>query len=179
MPRVLLALALIALSAGTALPLEMGRDLDWRDLGWRDYHNESFGITAVYPSRVFRFERASTAGDGELFVSKDGRAQLLIGALQNEEGYSPASYQRFIASHSYPGLSADYAPVRGTWTVLSGTMGETMVYEKAMFSCGGRGISSFAMTYPVEQRGLYDRIVERIEHTFRPGTESCSQHARF
>ena len=54
-----------------------------------------------------------------------------------------------------------------------------MVYEKAMFSCGGGLISSFAMTYPVEQRSLYDRIVERIEHTFRPGAEGCSEHARF
>jgi len=58
-------------------------------------------------------------------------------------------------------------------------MGETMIYEKAMFSCGGRVISSFAMTYPVEQRSLYDRIVERIEHTSSPGAEGCSEHARF
>jgi hypothetical protein len=176
MRRALLALSLITLSATAALTLE---DPGWRnsDLGWREYRNQRFGITLVYPSRVFRFERASTAGDGELFVSRDGRAQLLIGALENQERYSPASYQRFIASQSYPGLKVDYAPVGGTWTVLSGTMGEMMVYEKAMFSCGGRMISSFAMTYPVEERRLYDRIVEEIEHTFRPGREGCSQHA--
>jgi hypothetical protein len=176
MRRVLLALSLITLSATAALTLE---NPGWRnsDLGWREYRNQRFGITLLYPSRVFRFERASTAGDGELFVSRDGRAQLLIGALENQEHYSPASYQRFIASQSYPGLKVDYAPVRGTWTVLSGTVGETMVYEKAMFNCGGGMIASFAMTYPVEERRLYDRIVEEIEHTFRPGTESCSQHA--
>ena len=178
MRSVLLALALLILETAAAFSMEVR---DWRsvDLEWRDYRNAQFGITAVYPSRVFRFERASTAGDGELFVSKDGRARLLIGALENREHFSPESYQRFIASQSYPGLNVDYSPVRGTWTVLSGTMGETMVYEKAMFSCGGRMISTFAMTYPVEQRGLYDRIVERIEHTFRPGSERCSEHARF
>jgi hypothetical protein len=178
MRRVLLALVLVALEMGTAFSAEV-RDWTNVDLHWDEYRNERFGITAEYPSRVFRFERASSAGDGELFVSKDGRARLLIGALENREHFSPESYQRFIASQSYPGLKVDYSPVRGTWTVLSGTMGETMVYEKAMFSCGGGLISSFAMTYPVEQRSLYDRIVERIEHTFRPGAEGCSEHARF
>jgi hypothetical protein len=179
MQRVLFAVVLLfAVGAGTAFSTEV-RDWPRVDLGWRDYRNEHLGITAVYPSRVFRFERASTAGDGELFVSKDGRARLLIGAMENHDHFSPESYQRFIASQSYPGLKVDYSPVRGTWTVLSGTMGETMVYEKAMFSCGGRVISSFAMTYPVEQRSLYDRIVERIEHTFSPGAEGCSEHARF
>jgi hypothetical protein len=96
MRRVLLALSLITLSATAALTVE---DPGWRnsDLGWREYRNQRFGITLVYPSRVFRFERASTAGDGELFVSRDGRAQLLIGALENQEHYSTASYQRFIS----------------------------------------------------------------------------------
>jgi hypothetical protein len=178
MQRVLFALVLLAVGAGTVFSMEVR---DWRgvDLGWGNYRNERFGITAEYPTRVFRLERASSAGDGELFVSKDGHARLLIGALENSEHFSPASYQRFISSQSYPGLKVDYSPIRGTWTVLSGTMGETMVYEKAMFSCGGQVISSFAMAYPVEQRSLYDRIVERIEHTFSPGAEGCSEHARF
>jgi hypothetical protein len=42
-------------------------------------------------------------------------------------------------------------------------------YEKAMFSCAGRLITSFAMIYRSEQRQLFDRIVERVEHSFRPG----------
>ena len=44
-----------------------------------------------------------------------------------------------------------------------------------IFSCNGRLINSFAMIYPSERGGLFDRIVEGIEKSFRPGTASCPE----
>jgi hypothetical protein len=120
---------------------------------------------------------SSASGDGDLYESRDGKARLLVGALANSDHLTPRSYQAFIARQSYPGLRVDYAPIRGTWTVLSGTIDGTMIYEKAMFSCGGAVINTFALTYPVAERGLYDRIVEVIEHTFRPALQECGQNA--
>ncbi len=63
----------------------------------------------------------------------------------------------------------DYAPVGRSWSVLSGTLGDKMIYEKAMFTCGGAVISSFALVYPIAEREFYDSIVEDIEDSFRPG----------
>ena len=140
---------------------------------WVDHHNERFGLGLSYPANVFRLERATTEGDGRLFRSSDGKARLLIGAFVNTDRHSPASYQRFAARYSYAGMTIDYAPIGRSWTVLSGIRGDTMVYEKAMFSCGGMLINSFAMLYPVEERDFYDPIVERIEDSFRPGQGEC------
>jgi hypothetical protein len=140
---------------------------------WTDHRNERFGVGLSYPADVFRFDRATTEGDGQLFKSSDGKARLLVGAFANTERLSPASYQRFAARYSYPGITVDYAPLGSTWTVLSGIRGDTMVYEKAMFSCGGELINSFAILYPVVERDFYDPIVERIEDSFRPGQEEC------
>ena len=81
-------------------------------LDWTVYHNERFGLEMRYPADVFSRRRTSEARDGDLFATPDGRAKLLIGALENTEGHSPASYQRFITRKSYPGLRVDYAPVR-------------------------------------------------------------------
>ena len=154
--------------------------VDRDQLGWTEYRNERFGFVMQYPATVFASHRVSASGDGELFETPDGEARLLVGALPNRDHFTPSSYQDFIAQQSYPGLKADYAPVRGTWTVLSGTMDDTMIYEKAMFSCGGSLISTFALTYPVAERDFYDRIVEGVEHTFRPGLQGCGQDdARF
>jgi hypothetical protein len=47
--------------------------------------------------------------------------------------------------------------------VLSGEGKGKTFYEKVMFSCGGRLISSFAMIYPTEQRHIFDPVVERID----------------
>ena len=38
-----------------------------------------------------------------------------------------------------------------------------------MFSCRGRLVNVFAITYPVAKRSLFDPVVERMEDTFRPG----------
>ena len=159
----------LATSAGLARPAD--------EFGWTVYRNERFGLQMRYPAQVFSSQRTSDARDGDLFATPDGSAKLLIGAFENTEGFSPAAYQQFIARESYPGLRADYAPVGQTWTVLSGTRGETMVYEKVMFSCAGRVINSFALVYPIAERRLYDPIVEAIEDSFRPGVAGCDQHA--
>jgi hypothetical protein len=52
-----------------------------------------------------------------------------------------------------------------------------MVYEKVMFSCSGAVINSFALIYPLEERQLFDPIVEAIEDSFRPGLARCGDHA--
>ena len=120
--------------------------------GWTEYRNDRFGLIMRYPSAVFSAHRSSASGDGDLYETSDGKARLLVGVLANNDHFTPGTYQAFIAKQSYPGLKADYAPIRGTWTVLSGTIDGTMIYEKAMFSCGDGLISTFAMTYPVAER---------------------------
>ena len=146
-------------------------------LDWTVYQNERFGLQMRYPADVFSQRRTSEARDGDLFATPDGRAKLLIGVLENTEGHSSASYQRFITRESYPGLRVDYSPVRQSWSVLSGTRGDTMIYEKVMFSCAGKVINSFAIVYPIAERSFYDPIVESIENSFRPSAAGCDQHA--
>jgi hypothetical protein len=168
--RYLLSLAFVvcAASAVSAQP---------RSLGWSEYQNAKFGLQLRYPADVFDNRRTSEARDGDLFATSDGSANLLVGAFANAEGFSPASYQRFIARESYPGLKIDYAPVGQQWSVLSGTRDDVMIYEKVIFSCGGRVINSFALVYPIAERKFYDPIVETIEDSFRPGAARCDQHA--
>lgn len=162
-------LAIGTMSAASARPAA--------DLGWTGYQNPRFGLQMRYPAELFTVHRRSQAGDGDLFTTADGSAKLLIGAFENAERHSPASYQRYIARESYPGLRADYAPVGAGWTVLSGTRGDMMIYEKVILSCSGQVINSFALVYPIAERGLYDPIVEAIEDSFRPGTVGCDEHA--
>jgi hypothetical protein len=169
------ALFSVALLAGLTLATPSESYVE--DLGWASYRNERFGVTLQYPAAIFEREQTSETGDGVLFTTADERAKLLVGALDNLDAHSPRSYQRYIERESYPGLRVDYAPVGHTWAVLSGTRGDTMVYEKVMFSCGGRVINSFAMTYPITERDFYDPIVEEIEDSFRPGAEGCGRHA--
>ena len=123
-----------------------------------------------YPGDLFQPEKTSEAGDGQVFVSRDGAARLLVGALPNDTGQSPAAYQDYIARESYAGYRIDYRRLAGNWFVLSGEGGGKTFYEKVMFSCAGRLINSFAMVYPTDQRRIPSiRVVEGMEKSFRPG----------
>jgi hypothetical protein len=89
--------------------------------------------------------------------------------LRNADGLSPASYQDYIARTSYADYAIGYRRLGSTWFVLSGEGNGKTFYEKVMFSCAGRIINSFALIYPTDQARMFDRIVEGIEASFRPG----------
>jgi hypothetical protein len=138
---------------------------------WTEYRNDKFGFSLEYPAGVFVVERTAEAGDGQVFVARDANARLLVGALVNDSGFTPGTYQDYIARRSYGEYQISYRRLGGYWFVLSGERQGTIFYEKVIFSCGGRVINSFAMIYPAERRDVFDPIVEQVEKTFRPGRD--------
>jgi hypothetical protein len=136
---------------------------------WTAHRNERYGFSLQYPTDIFSPERSSEAGDGTVFSSADGQAKLLVGALPNEDGQSVAAYQDYVQRNSYADFAVDYHPLGSNWFVLSGDGGGKTFYEKVMFSCDGRLISSFALIYPTADKRRFDAIVEGIQATFRPG----------
>lgn len=142
---------------------------------WVEHRNEKYGFRLEYPADVFKLERTTQAGDGHGFVSADGKARLLVGALQNDEGSTPAAYQDYIARNSYGSFKVTYRPLGETWFVLSGEGDGKIFYEKVIFSCSGKLINSFAMVYPIDSRSVFDPLLERMEDSFRAGL-SC-EHA--
>jgi hypothetical protein len=138
---------------------------------WHTYNNERYGFSLKYPSSLFAVERTAEAGDGQLFVAKNGAARLLVGSLSNDGNFTPATYQAYLARSSYADYRISYRRLGGSWFALSGESNGRIFYEKAMFSCAGQRINSFALIYPSDQRHVFDPIVERIEDTFRPGAK--------
>jgi hypothetical protein len=159
--RLLVAAALVKVSALAAAAQDVAT-----------YRNERYGFSLSYPAGTFA-EGPSPGADGGVFVSRDGNARLLVGALPNESGIGLRDYRAFVLEQSYPGADIDYAPVRGSWFVLSGTRDGTMFYERVTFTCGGRLINSWAMLYPAAEREVYDRIVEQVARSYRAGAASC------
>jgi len=136
---------------------------------WRTYSNARYGFSLQYPSDIFAVQRTTEADDGRLFVAKNGDAQLLVGTLTNDTAFTPHSYQTYVAQNSYADYRISYQRRGDSWFALSGEGNGKIFYEKAMFSCAGRRINSFAVIYPSDQRAIFDRIVERVEDSFRPG----------
>ncbi len=136
------------------------------------YRNPLYGFTLSYPTAFFT-PQEPLAEEGRVWISPDGNARLLAGGLPNAEGLSLRAYRDLVMRESYPGANVDYAPVRDTWFVLSGTRDGMIFYERVTFTCGGRVINSWALLYPEAERRVYDRITEAVARSYRPGGGKC------
>ncbi len=136
---------------------------------WATVESERFGYSMAYPGSVFLPEPEYSSEEVRVFFSRDKHAKLLVGAFPNTEDTSLADYRAFLLENNYAGGELDYAPVRGTWFVVSGARDGTMFYERVSFTCGGRLINSWAMLYPVAERDVYDRVVEAVARAYTPG----------
>jgi hypothetical protein len=164
------ALAVLA-AAVAAAPVSEAREATAGD--WSRYQNERFGFRLEYPANLFRVERTTEAGDGRVFAAHDGQARLLVGALSNQDHHSAKSYQDFLAHTSYANYTITYRPLGDDWLVLSGEADGTIFYEKAILSCGGELISSFALLYPADKRDTFEPILARIANSFVASTKPC------
>jgi hypothetical protein len=162
--RVMLAAA-VACAPLVAGPVVARPRLD----SWATVINERHGFAIAYPVDVFEQKEAPKTDEGGVFISKDGKAKLLVGAFENAEHQSLEDYRQFLISDQYAGAKIDYAPVKDRWFVLSGERNDETFYERVSFTCGGKLINSWAMLYPTSERKTYDRVVEAVARTYTPG----------
>jgi hypothetical protein len=165
-----LAVLALAATAGPAVAAVTAMAAGVMDGGWTTYRNARHGYMIAYPTNAFAEPPENETEDGRVVVSKSGSARLLVGAFENSDNTSLADYRAYVLERNYAGATIDYAPVRGSWFVLSGTRDGTMFYERVSFTCGGRLINSWALLYPVAERKTWDRIVERVARTYTSGS---------
>jgi hypothetical protein len=161
----------VLVAAVAAVAVSEAREATGGD--WSRYQNERFGFQLEYPANLLRVERTTEAGDGRVFAAHDGQARLLVGALSNEDHHSAKSYQDFLARTSYAQYRITDRGLGDDWLVLSGEADGKVFYEKAILSCDGALISSFALLYPADQREVYEPILARVANSFVPSTRPC------
>ena len=159
---------LLRAAAGLAMlaaPAVAGPKLD----DWATVKNARHGFTIAYPVDVFEQKGEPKTDEGRLLTSKDGKAKLLIGAFENAESSTLNEYRDFLLQGQWAGAAIDYDVMRTKWFVLSGVRNGEIFYERVSFTCGGKLINSWAMTYPEAEKKTYDRVLEAIARTYLPG----------
>lgn len=136
---------------------------------WITLNNPRYGYQIAYPAGVFAPAESRDSQSGQVLVSRDGAAKLMVGTFDNEDAITLEEYRAQILSANYAGAELDYAPRRDRWFIVSGTRGDMHFYERVSFTCGGRLINSWALVYPVAERRFYDRVVEAVAPTYSPG----------
>jgi hypothetical protein len=183
--RCLLGALCIALSnfaqASPSTAQAKARNLDTQ--GWSTYRSPSYGFSFTFPDGLFKLDQSSVqANGGGIWLTDDRRARLIATSGPNTSSDTISAYRQTILTESYTGARLDYAPILPNGFVLSGVMpsaqGERMFYERVTFACDGRFIYGWQMMYPAGQRQKFDRIVEAVSRSYKPGRGSkgdCSE----
>ncbi len=133
---------------------------------WETYRNPRFGYSLLFPAELLRLVSESPDGQNVEFRSADGQTKLRVLTVSNRDNVSPREYRAQVVGSLSDYRAIQYGPMGGSWFVLSGVRGGSIFYQKVVFSCGGRIINAFAMTYPSAEKRGYDPIVTTIEKNF-------------
>ena len=136
---------------------------------WATVLHARHGFQIAYPGNVFLPSSGPVNEDGQVFVSRDGAAKLIVGAFANDGAATLREYRSQILEQNYAGADIDFGPIRRNWFIVSGTRGTMHFYERVSFTCDGHLINSWALLYSASMRAYYDRVVEAIAPTYSPG----------
>jgi len=135
---------------------------------WTTYRNASFGFALRYPAGVFVLDSGQSNDNVQTFVSRDGRATLRILAAENTAGMTLAGFRRTVMKR-YAGASFGDAPRREHWFALSGTRDGGAFFERVTFSCDGKSMHGWQMTYPSSERATYDKLAKLVLRNYPHG----------
>jgi hypothetical protein len=132
---------------------------------WRTFTNPEFGTRVEFPSGLFSVsEGQPQQGTGQRFRTADGRAQLSLYSLRNDQALTPAGYLR--ANLQVPRKSLYYRRITPTFFAISANHGNLIYYSRCNFVRGA--IHCAYIVYPREQKLTFDPVVTRISRTLRP-----------
>ena len=141
---------------------------------WTVQRDPGLGFHFSYPRDLFQ----RTEGEGKpsfhYFASRDAEAKFMVGAWDNEAGQTPSEFKSWLLANTGGYDEQTYMPRGRSWFVISGYRGDTIYYEKVMFSCAGQVVNVLAISYPKEARSLYDPVIEQMEDSFRPSSRCPS-----
>jgi hypothetical protein len=135
---------------------------------WITYHNDRFGFAIDYPADVFAADDRTLGDFWRLFVSRDGRARLLVTAGFNIRRLTTAAYRQSVMDEAYQGASMAYAPLRKTWFVLAGKQRRGRLLRARDLRLRWPHHTSLATDLP----GWRARVLQQHHRTNSPGLQA-------
>lgn len=155
-------LLLTALTAALTLPPRWAQ----AQTAYVTYYNARFSYSIAYPARVLIPQGEAANGDGQKFLSKDGRAEMLVYGSNNALNQTLRdAYQEELSSAAHPRRRVTYQVIKADWFVVSGTENGRVFYQKTFLR--EDVFKTFRIEYNESQKGTFDAVTTTIARSFR------------
>ncbi|MFZ6658040.1 hypothetical protein [Undibacterium sp. TJN19] len=138
------------------------------ELIYKTYVNHRYGYTIDYPDYLVPQGEAAN-GDGQVFLSKDGEAELRVYARACIDDWdtTPAEFLKKAEQEKLKdGKIITYKAKGKGFAVVSGTKGKQIYYDKLLTT--GNWCTSFEWNYAASQKEKYDEATKLIASSFKP-----------
>jgi hypothetical protein len=134
---------------------------------YRTYHNSRFDYSISYPADLLIPQGESVNGDGQRFLSKDRRTELLVYGSHNSlnQMLNEVFTQESERSSDHPNRVVTYKVLRGDWFVVSGTENGRIFYQKTMLR--ESIFKTFRIEYDESQKQTFDSVTAFIARSFK------------
>jgi hypothetical protein len=134
---------------------------------YRTYHNIRFSYSISYPADILIPQGEAENGDGQKFLSRDGRTEMLVYGSHNSRNQTLRQvYEEETArTRTHPNRVVTYQVLRRNWFVVSGVAGDRVFYQKTFLQ---KGIfKTFRIGYDESESRVYNPVTARISGSFK------------
>lgn len=134
---------------------------------YRTYHNVRFDYSISYPADLLIPQGEPVNGDGQRFVSRDSRTELLVYGAYNslEQTLRDVFEQESGRPAEHPNRVVTYKVLRDDWFVVSGAENGRIFYQKTMLR--DSTFKTFRIEYDESQKRMFDPITAVIARSFK------------
>jgi hypothetical protein len=134
---------------------------------YRTYHNARFDYSISYPANLLIPQGKSVNGDGQRFLSRDGRTELMVYGAYNslDQTLREVFEQESGRSTEHPNRVVTYKVLRDDWFVVSGTENARIFYQKTMLR--NSTFKTFRIEYEKNEKQTFDSITAFIARSFK------------
>jgi hypothetical protein len=164
----LAALALACMPAGAQSAVDSAGGA-----GWTSYADD-YGTILDFPTQVFSVTAgAPPIGNGRHFRTADGRAEVSVYTLANDERETPRSYLARHLRSEFKNL--DYDRVSGHFFAVSGIVRGKTFYSRCNFESRRGPMHCIYLHYPAAENRAWDGVVTRMSRSLRAARGSASR----
>jgi hypothetical protein len=132
---------------------------------YRTYANARFKYSVSYPASLLIPQGEAPNGDGQVFRSRDGRAEMRVFGRYNVQNETLRSaFNSAVAGEDSSGRAVTYKLIKGHFYAISGRQKGKIFYEKTMLK--GDTFKTFTIEYDESESATYDSITARIARSF-------------
>lgn len=132
---------------------------------FRRYTNVRFAYAVSYPADILIPQGESENSDGQIFRSRDRRAEMRVFGRHNVFNETiKSAFDKAVAGEDSTGRVVTYKILKGNFYVVSGRQNGKIFYEKTMLK--GDVFKTFMIEYDESESAKYDPITKRISSSF-------------